>query len=176
MSRRSRASLLPAIAVVTLVAIVAACANEPRTTFLAPGGPAGSLTDATEAKVIAALGSVGLSAAEAQLPYRPPEGALLANAPRTVLKVTLPEDPNGAFVVIYALQSNQDADAAADDQAELIESNRGGAFPNTSRFSLRLVGNTVVFFTWVPDATIDPRTRSIEEALLGVGTEVPVSG
>jgi hypothetical protein len=168
--------LLRAVVIAALIATVAACANEPRTTFLAPGGPAGSLTDATEAQVIAALGGVGLSAAEAQLPYRPSEGALLANAPRTVLKVTLPDDPSGAFVVIYALQSTQDADAAADDQAELIESNRGGAFPNTSRFSLRLVGNTVVFFTWVPDAAIDPRTRSIEEALLSVGTEVPVSG
>jgi hypothetical protein len=37
------------------------------------------------------------------------------------------------------------------------------------------VGNTVVFFTWIPDAAIDPRTRSVEEALLGVGSEVPIA-
>lgn len=164
-----------AVLVAALIAAIAGCATEPRTTYGPPGGPAGALTDATESVVIAALGSVGLSAVEAPLPYRPSEGALLANAPRTVLQVTLPEDPNGAFVVIYAMQSTQAADVAASEQAELITSNRGGAFPNASRFSLRVVGNTVVFFTWIPDAAIDPRTRSVEEALLGVGSEVPIA-
>jgi len=158
-----------------LVAATAGCATEPRTTYGPPGGPAGALTDATESLVVTALGSVGLSAVEAPLPYRPTEGALLANAPRTVLQVTLPEDPNGAFIVIYAMQSPQAADVAAAEQAELITRNRGGAFPNSSRFSLRALGNTVVFFTWIPDAAIDPRTRSIEEALLGVGSEVPIA-
>jgi hypothetical protein len=165
-----------AVLVAALVAALAGCASEPRTTYGPPGGPAGALTDATESVVIAALASVGLSAVEAPLPYRPSEGALLANAPRTVLQVTLPDDPNGAFIVIYPMQSPQAADVAAAGQAELITSNRGGAFPNGSRFSLRVVGNTVVFFTWIPEAAIDPRTRSIEEALLGVGSEVPIAG
>ena len=173
--RRPRLAAFARLAVVAaLASAIAACATEPRTTYGPPGGPAGSLTDATESTVIAALGGVGLPAAEAQLPYRPSEGALLANAPRTVLQVTLPEDPNGAFIVIYALQSAQAADAAATEQAELIRTNRGGGFPRASRFSLRLVGNTVVFFTWIPDAAIDPRTTLIEEALLGVGSEVPI--
>lgn len=163
------------LVVAALMVVIAACATEPRTTYGPPGGPAGALTDATEAQVITALGGVGLSAVEAQLPYRPSEGALLANAPRTVLQVTLPQDPNGAFIVIYALQSTQAADAAAADQAELITTNRGGAFPKTSRFSLRVVGNTVVFFTWIPEATIDPMTTLVEEALLGVGSEVPIA-
>jgi hypothetical protein len=165
-----------AVLVAALIAALAGCASEPRTTYGPPGGPAGALTDATESVVIAALASVGLSAVEAPLPYRPSEGALLANAPRTVLQVTLPDDPNGAFIVIYPMQSPQAADVAAAGQAELITSNRGGAFPNGSRFSLRVVGNTVVFFTWIPEAAIDPRTRSIEEALLGVGSEVPIAG
>ena len=163
------------LAAAALIAATAACATEPRTTYGPPGGPAGALTDATESLVIAALGGVGLSAAEALRPYRPSEGALLANAPRTVLQVTLPDDPNGAFIVIYPMQSPQAADVAAAEQAELISSNRGGAFPNASRFSLRVVGDTVVFFTWIPEAAIDPRTRSIEEALLGVGSEVPIA-
>jgi hypothetical protein len=163
------------LAAAALIAAISACAAEPRTTYGPPGGPAGALTDATESLVIAALGGVGLSATEALLPYRPSEGALLANAPRTVLQVTLPEDPNGAFIVIYPMQSPQAADVAAAEQAELIDSNRGGAFPKESRFSLRVVGNTVVFFTWIPGAAIDPRTRSIEEALLGVGSEVPIA-
>jgi hypothetical protein len=160
---------------VMLIAALAGCATEPRTTYGPPGGPAGALTDATESVVIAALGSVGLSAMEAPLPYRPSEGALLANAPRTVLQVTLPDDPNGAFIVIYAMQSPQAAEVAASEQAELITSNRGGAFPRESRFSLRVVGNAVVLFTWIPEAAVDPRTARIEEALLSVGSEVPIA-
>jgi hypothetical protein len=174
MTRPALATIARAVVVAALAVAVAACAQEPRTTYGPPGGPAGSLTDATEATVIAALSAVGLPAAEAQLPYRPSEGALLANAPRTVLQVPFPEDPNGAFVVIYAFLTTEGADAAAAEQAELISSNRGGGFPRGSRSSLRLVGNTVVFFTWIPEAAIDPRTALIEEALLGVGSEVPI--
>ena len=164
-----------ALLVAALVATVASCASEPRSTYLAPGGPAGALTDATESLVIAALAGVGLPAAEAAVPYRPQEAALLANAPRTVLQATLPDDPTQGFVVIYALQSPQAADGAAKEQANFVASNRGGAFPRTSRFSLRVVGSTVVFFWWVPETVIDPRTALIEEALLGVGSEVPVA-
>ena len=175
MSRRAPASLLRALAGVALVAIVAACANEPRTTFLAPGGPAGSLTDATEAQVIAALSGVGLPAAESVTPYVPPEAALFANAPRTVLRATLPDDPTGGYLVIYAITSTQAADAAATEQAEYIAGHRGGIFPLGTRPVLRLVGSNVVYFSWLPDSSLDARTPLIEEALLGVGSEVPVS-
>lgn len=174
MTRPSLAAVARALGLMTLIALTAACATEPRTTYGPPGGPAGALTDATESVVIEALAGVGLQASEAIQPYRPQEGALLANAPRTVLQATLPEDPTHGFIVIYALQSPQAADVAASEQAAFIASNRGGAFVNGSRFSLRVVGNTVVFFTWVPDSAIDPRTRSIEEALLSVGSEVPI--
>jgi hypothetical protein len=164
-----------ALLVAALVASVVGCATEPRTTYGPPGGPAGALTDATESLVTAALGGVGLPAAEAQVPFRPTEGALLANAPRTVIQATLPEDPSSGFVVIYALQSPQAADTAAAEQAALIASNRGGMFPRTARFSIRVAGSTVVYFEWIPETAIDPRTRSIEEALLSVGSEVPVA-
>ena len=175
MSRRAP-GLLRAVVIVALVAAVAACANEPRTTFLVPGGPAGSLTDATEARVIAALGGVGLPANESVTPYVPPEAALFANAPRTVIKATLPDDPNGGFLVIYAFTSTQGADAAATEQAGYIAGHRGGIFPLGTRPVLRLVGSNVVFFWWLPDSAPDARTPLIEEALLSVGTEVPVSG
>lgn len=174
MTRPRIAAVARVLGLASLIALAGACATEPRTTYGPPGGPAGTLTDATESVVIEALAGVGLQASEAIQPYRPSEGALLANAPRTVLQVTLPEDPNGAFIVIYALQSAQAADAAAAEQAELIRTNRGAPFPRASRFSLRLVGNTVVFFTWIPDAAIDPRTVQIETALLGVGSGVDI--
>lgn len=175
MTRTSLAAMVRALAATLLVASIAGCATEPRTTYGPPGGPAGALTDATESLVIAALGGVGLPAAEAQLPYRPTEGALLANAPRTVIQATLPEDPTGGFVVVYALQSPQAAGTAAAEQAALIASNRGGMFSRTARFSIRVVGSTVVYFEWIPETAIDQRTRSIEEAMLSVGEEVPVA-
>jgi hypothetical protein len=162
-------------ALVAVVLAVAACATEPRSTFVAPGGPAGSLTDATEAQVIAALAAVGLQAGEAQTPYLPPEAALFANAPRTVLQATLPDDPTGGFLVIYALPSAEAAEAAAEDQAEYIGKNRGGIFSFAGRYVIRVVGSNVVFFMWIPDTAIDPGTVKIEEALLSVGTEVPIA-
>jgi hypothetical protein len=175
MSRRITSLLIRVLAVATLVATIASCANEPRSTYLVPGGPAGDLTDATESLVIAALAGVGLPAEEAAVPYRPQEAALLANAPRTVVQAMLPDDPNHGFVVIYALQSPQGADAAATEQAAFVASNRGGSFPRTSRFSLRVVGSTVVFFWWVPETVIDPRTALIEQTLLSVGSEMPIA-
>ena len=174
--RSIASAALRLIAIGALAAATAGCATEPRTTFLAPGGPAGNLTDATEAQVIAALGGVGLPAAEAQLPYRPPEAALLANAPRTVLQATLPDDPGGGFVVIYALASSQAAQAAAAEQAAYIAGHRGGIYPLGTRPVLRVVGSNVAFFSWLPDSTPDSRTPLIEEALLSVGSEVPVRG
>lgn len=167
------------IAAILLTATAAACASGARTTFPPLGatpGAAGDLTDATEALVIAALAAVGLPAAEATRPYRPPEGALLTAAPRTVIQATLPEDPTHGFVMIYAFPSTPAAEAAAADHAAFISSNQGGIFPRGSRFVLRVVGSTVVFFWWVPESAVDPHTRQIEEALLGVGSEVPVPG
>jgi hypothetical protein len=168
-----------ALVLAILVTTAAACATGPRTTFPPLGstpGAAGDLTDATEATVIAALAAVGLPAVEATRPYRPPEGALLTAAPRTAIQATLPDDPTHGFVMIYAFPSTQAAEAAAADQAAFISRNQGGIFPHGSRFVLRVVGSNVVFFWWVPDSAVDPRTRQIEEALLGVGSEVPVPG
>lgn len=165
---------------ILVAAFAAACTSGPRTTFPPLGatpGAAGDLTDATEATVIAALAAVGLPAAEATRTFRPPEGPLLAAAPRTVIQATLPEDPTHGFVLIYAFPSPQAAESAAADHAGYISSGPGRVqFPPGSRFVLRVVGSTVVFFSWIPDSALDPRMRSIEEALLGVGSEVPVPG
>ena len=172
---RHTPSWLPsALAATVLVGAISACASEPRSTFLAPGGPAGDLTDATEAQVIAALAAVGLPAGEATTSYLPPEAALFANAPRTVIQATLPDDPTHGFLVIYAFSTAQAAQTAAAEQAEHISSHRGGIFPLGTRAVLRQVGSNVVFFSWLPDSSPDARTRLIEEALLGVGTEVRI--
>jgi len=137
--------------------------------------PAGDETSAARAMVIAALGSVGLQAQDAIHLYRPPEAARFSAAPRSVLQVTLPDDPDHGFVVLYAFSSPTEAEAAANEQAAYIASGPGRVqFGPGSRYVLRLVGATVIFFTWSPDSAPDPRTQSIDQALSTVGTAVAI--
>ena len=169
-----------ALATLACAALLAACSTTPRTTFppvgSTPGG-AGSATAAAEREVLGALGEVGLQAVTAARSFRPPEGPLLAAAPRTVLQATLPDDPDHGYIVIYALGSPHEAQAAAVDHAAYVATGPGAVqFPPGSRFVLRVVGSTVVSFTWSPDNAPDARTRSIEDALLRIGSGVTVPG
>jgi len=167
-----------ALAVACLVA-VACTAPTIRTTFPPIGStpaPAGDATAATRQQVVAALAAVGLQAVAAIRPYRPFEGPLLAAAPRTVLQA-LPDDSAHGNVVIYALGSDAAAKAAASDHASYIATGPGKVlFPPGSQFVLRVVGPNVIFFTWSPDASPDPRLRSTQEALNQLGTGVAIPG
>jgi hypothetical protein len=157
-----------------------ACAGVTRTTFPPPGSspaPVGEGAAATTGLVIHALSTVGLQGIEANRLYRPPEGPLLAAAPRSVVQATLPDDPGRGFIVIYALASDAAAQAAADDHAAYVASGIGRVqFTSDARFVLRVLASTVVFFWWSPGAALDPRTADIELALANVGTEVQVLG
>lgn len=138
---------------------------------------AGDATSAARGMVIAALGTVGLQARDAIQPYRPSEAPRFSAAARTVLQVTLPDDPDHGFVVLYAFSSPAEAESAATEEAAYIASGPGRVqFGPGSRFVLRLVGATVVFFTWSPDNSPDPRTPSIDQALSTVGTAVAIPG
>jgi hypothetical protein len=168
-----------AVLAVALAVAIAGCAGGTTRTTFPPLGttpqPAGDRTAAAEAEVIGALGELGLQATDAVRSYRPPEGALLAAAPRTVLQASLPDDPSHGFIVIYAFSSPTDAAAAARDQAAYVSTGPGGIqYPPGTRFVLRIVGPTVVFFHWSPDVATDERTRNIEDALLRIGSGVPV--
>ena len=168
-----------ALALVALLAAIAGCTSgTTRTTFPPLGSspaPVGDTTARTRAQIAAALGGVGLQAVDANRAHRPPEGPLLAAAPRSVLQATLPDDPGSGFIVVYALRSEADAEVAARDHAAYISSGIGRVnFPFDSRFVLRTVGATVIFFTWSPGATTDSRTGLIEDALRTVGTEVQI--
>ena len=139
-----------------------------------PGAP-GDATAATKQLIIGALGAVGLQAADATRPYRPPEGALMTGAARSVLQATLPDDPDHGNIVIYSLGSAVAAESAAFDQARYVASGPGGIqFPPGSHFVLRIVDSTVIFFTWNPGAAPDTRTHLIEDALNTLGVAVPI--
>jgi hypothetical protein len=165
-------------AVLLLALLAAGCSAPSRSTFPPIGStpaPAGDATAATRQAVVGALAAAGLQAADATRPFRPPEGALLAAAPRTVLQVPLAQDPDGGWIVIYALDSPDDAGVAAKDHATYLGSNIGrGLYASGTRFVLQVVGSTVVFFSWLPSASPDPKTATIAQTLVAIGTEVPV--
>ena len=165
--------------VATLLAIGGCSAPGPGGPTYPPEGvtppPAGDATRVTLEKVVTALGAVGLPAAAVATPYRPPEAARLAAAPRTIVQVTLSEGPQRGLFVLYDLDSPEAARAAAEEQAAYIATGPGGIqFPPGARFVLRVSGSTVVFFTWTPAGTGDPRTADIAAALETIGIGVPV--
>jgi len=158
----------------------AACAPVTSRTTYPPIGstpqPAGDATTATARAVIAALAAAGLQAEETIRTFRPPEGPLLAAAPRTVLQVALPDDPDHGFIVIYALNAPNAALAAADDHAAWVASSIGRInFPPGTRFALRVVGANVVSFSWLPGTGPDGRLDQVGAVLetLGDGVTVP---
>jgi hypothetical protein len=168
-----------AACLVLLAVAVPGCGSHGPTFPPAGSSPAapGDATSATKQQVIGALGAVGLQAVDATRPYRPPEGALLTGAARSVLQATLPDDPDHGYIAIYSLGSAVAAESAAFDQARYIASGPGGIqFPPGSHFVIRIVDSTVVFFTWSPGGSPDSRTHLIEDALNTLGVDVPVGG
>ena len=167
------------VVALALVAAIAGCtAGVNRTTFPPLGSspaPVGEATAQTRQRIAGALGAVGLQVVDANRAYRPPEGPLLAAAPRSVLQATLPDDPGAGFIVIYALASEQAAEVAATDHAAYIATGNGRInYPFDAHFVLRVDGATVVFFSWSPGATTDTRTHLVEEALVTVGSAVQI--
>ena len=137
--------------------------------------PAGASTADARARVEAALSVEGLQVIDAVAAYRPPEGAIFAAAPRTILQVVLADDPTHGYIVLYSLATPAAALAAAQDQAAYIASGPGHVlFVPGSQFSLRVLGNVAIFFTWSPDNSPDAHTPSIPLALSQVGVEVAI--
>jgi hypothetical protein len=182
-ARRIRsARIAAAAALVTLAVISAACSVSVSSgpTFPAVGSttpPVGEATAAARAAVVAALAIEGLQVVDASVAYRPGEGPVFAAAPRSVVQVTLPNDPGHGYIVLYAFDSPASALAGAQDQAAYIASGPGRVqFGTDARFTLRVLGSTAVFFWWSPANALDERTPSIDLALGQVGTAVPIPG
>jgi hypothetical protein len=167
-------------ATLVAVALVAGCVAPRRGPTYPPAGvtppPAAGRTDSARAVVIQALTQAGLTAGDPQQPFRPPEGAWFAAAPRTVVQVTVATETSPRFVVLYAFDTPADAAAAAADQAAYVSSGPGRVyFPSDSRFTIRVLGSVAVFFSYSP-SNADPRAADIESALGAVGTAVAIPG
>lgn len=156
----------------------AGCVPPRRAPTYPPAGvtpaPAAGRTDAARASVLQALTAAGLPAGDPQQPYRPPEGAWFAAAPRTVVQVSVPNEATPRFIALYAFDSTADAATAAADQASYVARGPGRPFfTGDTRFTIRLLGSVVIFFAWAP-GTADPRAADIQAALETIGTAVAI--
>ena len=141
-----------------------------------PGSTVTPAVALTRTAIVNALTPYSLQLRNADQPFRPAESARLASAPREVYQVFLPNDPDGAYVVVYEFR---DAAAAVDAGNELAGYLGTGAarvnFPLDAQHSIRQVGTTLIFYTWAPSTSLDPGSKTIADALatLGIGFAPP---
>jgi hypothetical protein len=122
------------------------------------------------------LATAGLPLLHPPSPVRPGESPLLTAAPRTVGQVILPGDPNHGFIVLYEFPDPATAYTAALQQAAYIGGSEGRIqFLPDSQFTLRQDGSCVLFFTWAPSVSTDPRSPDIAAALQTFGIGIPIS-
>jgi len=148
----------------------------PVVSSLGPVGTVGADVAQTRADLVRALGTRNLVLQDSQAPFRPPEDARFTTTPRALYQVILPDAPTEGFIVVYQFPDPVSAAEAADEQARYLASGPArvqSAFG--ARHILRLVGSTVVVYSWVPEGVQDARQPDIRTALetLGTGVQVP---
>ena len=135
--------------------------------------PTGLPAQRTWDQAASALGAQGFQVQEPQAPYRPGEIASLVDVPRKLLQVVLPSEPQGAYVVIYELPSNDDAERVGHEFAQYLVSGPGAVqYPRDAQFVVQRVGQTLIFFPWSGEANHDPRLPVLAAALETLGTSV----
>jgi hypothetical protein len=112
---------------------------------------------------------------DSQAAFRPAEDARFTTTPRALYQVILPEAPQEGFIVVYEFADPTAAAEAAAAQAAYLATGpaRVQSAPG-ARHILRLVGATVVMYSWVPAGAEDPRHSDIQAALETLGSGVPV--
>jgi hypothetical protein len=167
-----------------VVTLAAACApTTPATPIVRPSavesvGPSRTVGPAvaqTRSDLVRVLGTRSLVLQDSQAPFRPPEDARFSSTPRALYQVILPEAPTEGFIVVYEFADPIAASEAASAEAAYLASGPAkvqSAFG--ARHILRLVGSTVVVYSWVPQGVEDPRQPDIQAALEMLGTGVPV--
>ena len=152
------------------------------------GGPAASgavatpLPTATTAvattlvQVNGALRNRGLTAVGRAASVRLGEPASFAGIPRWPYSVPLAGETDGARFVIYDFGDLDLALASARELATYIVTGPGRVqyLPDT-KFALRQVGSTVIFFAWSPENAKDTDgAAAVAAAIDTVGTEIPI--
>jgi hypothetical protein len=142
-------------------------------------GPAATVSPAvaqTRTAIAAALAPFSLQLDDADRPFRPPESARLASAPRAVFHVVLPADPDGGNIVVYEFRDAATAVDAGNELAGYIGTGAGRVqFAPGAQHAIRQLGTTLIVYTWSPSSSPDPGSTTIAEALgtLGIGFAPP---
>lgn len=135
--------------------------------------PTGQAAEVTHGLVTRALETAAFQVRDPQTVYRPAESAALVDVPRRLVQAVLPEEPLGGYVVIYELPSANEADRVGRDFLSYLGGGTGAIqYPRDSKFVLRRVGQTLVFFPWSAEASPDARVAEMAAALETVGSPV----
>jgi hypothetical protein len=136
-------------------------------------GPAATVSPAvaqTRAAIAAAVAPSSLQLEDAKRPFRPPESASLASAPRAVFQVLLPADPDGGNIVVYEFRDSTAAVDAGNELAGYIGTGAGRIqFPPDAQHTIRELGTTLIVYSWSPSNSPDPGSKTIAEALASIG-------
>lgn len=173
-------TLASVVALLLVVALASGRVAAPGAPTFPPVGattaPAGPAAASTRAALADALRAQGLQLEDVVTAYRPAEAPHVAAAPRLVVRVIVPSDPDHGRILIYEFRDTGAATVAAQEQAAYVSSGVGRVqFPPQTQFTLRVVGSTVVFYAYSTADVPDPdRASGIATALAGLGFEVPV--
>ncbi|HEX2468969.1 MAG TPA: hypothetical protein VHK05_00145 [Candidatus Limnocylindrales bacterium] len=149
---------------------------QPPASTSGPTRTVGPVVAQTRAELVRVLGSRNLVLQDSVAPFRPPEDARFTATPRALYQVILPQAPHEGFIVVYEFADPTAAAEAASAQAAYLATGPAkvqSAFG--ARHIIRLVGPTVVLYSWVPEGAEDPLHPDIQVALetLGTGVTVP---
>ena len=142
---------------------------------LGPIGTVGPAVGQTRNELVRALGEHNLVLQDSEAPFRPPEDAVFTTTPRRLYQVILPDALSEGFIVVYEFPDPATAAEAAAAQAAYLASGPArvqSAFG--ARHVMRLVGSTVVLYSWVPEGVEDERQLEIQPALETLGEGVPI--
>ena len=171
-----------ALLLFAVMALVAGCTSSERPRIQpdvvpmpSPLRSFGASLSTTVAEIDAAVAAAGERIDLAVSAYRPSEPQSLVQAPRAVLRADL-ADPDDGFVVVYQAADTGSADAMATELASYLGSGLGQTnYPADTRFSVAVVGDTVVFTNHSAGRSSDPdRAERVFEAVAGVGRSVEV--
>jgi hypothetical protein len=175
------ARVVTALAVSTMLLGACAASDGTHATFpsttLGPSIPVTAAVDIglTKAAIVSALAARQLTMSEVQTPYRPAESPLMASAPKQVYQVLLQADPDKGFIEVYDFVGPAAAASAATEQQQYLATGSGRVqTPQGTIHVIRLVGNTVVLYDWLPAAAADTAAPDIQAALetVGIGYQV----
>jgi len=183
--RRASARASLAIGLAGAIILLSGCGTAASTSAApvptASVGPAATVTAAVAQTRIAIVGAftaagVNVELGDATQPYRPAESARLRSAPRAVFQVTLPDQPNAGYIVVYDFPDAASAVDAGNEEAGYLGTGPAKVqFPPDAEHVLQAVGTTLVLYTWSPTASSDPTAGNVADALkrLGIGFSIP---